>query len=112
MPELEPKHQVLLLFDSWYAKKALVCLVGEYKNLDIICNARFDSAIYDLPQAPTGKRGLFFSTIAPEDVRMACAWQEKAPLNQTGNEWLQYVPLFAYSFRWGIEEGYYEQKTF
>ena len=160
---------MLLLFDSWYAKKALVCLAGEYKNLDIICNARYDSAIYDLPQAPTGKRGrpakrgkrlsitedfslsnekigdyyvgvrrvltnifgdkcvhayvtasnkttetrrLFFSTIAPEAVRMACAWQEKAPLNQTGKEWLQYVPLFVYSFRWGIEVGYYEHKTF
>lgn len=169
IPELEHKHQVLLLFHSWYAKKALVCLADEYENLDIICNARYDSAIYDLPQAPTGKRGrpakrgkrlsitedfslsnekigdyyvgvrrvltnifgdkcvhayvtasnktteirrLFFSTIAPEDVRMACAWQEKAPLNQTGKEWLQYVPLFAYSFRWGIEVGYYEQKTF
>ena len=169
MPELEQKNQVLLLFDSWYAKKALVCLAGEYKNLDIICNARYDSAIYDLPQAPTGKRGrpakrgkrlsitedfslsnekigdyyvgvrrvltnifgdkcvhayvtasnkttetrrLFFSTIAPEAVRMACAWHEKAPLNQTGKEWLQYVPLFVYSFRWGIEVGYYEQKTF
>ena len=43
---------------------------------------------------------------------MACAWQEKAPLNQTGKEWMQYVPLFAYSFRWSIEVGYYEQKTF
>ena len=54
MPELEQKHQVLLLFDSWYAKKDLVCLADEYKNLDIICNARCDSAIYDLPPAPTG----------------------------------------------------------
>lgn len=169
MPELEQKHQVLLLFDSWYAKNALVCLVDEYKNLDIICNARYDSAIYDLPPAPTGKRGrpakrgkrlsitedfflsaektgdyyvgirkvltnifgdryvyayvtasnkttgtrrLFFSTIAPEAIRMACAWQEKAPLNQTGREWMQYVPLFAYYFRWKIEISYYEQKTF
>ena len=57
MPELEQKHQVLLLFDSWYAKKSLTCLVDEYKNLDIICNARCDSAIYDLPQKITGKRG-------------------------------------------------------
>lgn len=57
MPELEQKHQILLLFDSWYAKKALVCLADEYKNLDIICNARCDSAIYDLPPALTGKRG-------------------------------------------------------
>ena len=169
MPEFEHKHQVLLLFDSWYAKGALVCLADEYKNLDIICNARYDSAIYDLPQAPTGKRGRpakrgkrlsiledfslsaekigdyyvsvrkvltnlfgdrcvhayvtagsntteprsrFFSTIAPEDIRMACAWQEKAPLNQTGNNWMQYIPLFLYAFRWNIEVSYYEQKTF
>lgn len=169
MPELEQKHQVLLLFDSWYAKKPLVCLADEYKNLDIICNARCDSAIYDLPQPPSGKRGrpakrgkrlsiiedfslstekigdyyvgvrkvltnifgdrcvrayvtasnettntrrLFFSTIAPEFIRMSSAWQEKAPLSQTGSDWFQYVPLFMYSFRWKIEISYYEQKSF
>ncbi len=169
MPELGQKHQVLLLFDSWYAKKSLVCLADEFKNLDIICNARHDSAIYDLPQNPAGKRGrpakrgrrlsimedfslssekigdhyigvrqvltnifgdrhvhayvtavnkatetrrLFFSTVAPESIRMSCAWQEKAPLNQVGREWMQYVPLFLYSFRWNIEVGYYEQKNF
>ena len=169
MPELAQKHQVLLLFDSWYAKKPLVCLVDEYKNLDIICNARYDSAIYDLPKAPTGKRGrpskrgkklsiiedfslseekvgdyyvgvrkvitnifgnryvhayvtavnkttetrrLFFSTITPGDIRMACAWQEKTPLNQTSSEWMDYIPLFLYSFRWNIEVSYYEQKNF
>ncbi len=56
MPELALKHQVLLLFDSWYAKKSLACLVGKYKNLDIICNAWYDSAIYDLPPATTGKK--------------------------------------------------------
>lgn len=43
---------------------------------------------------------------------MACAWQEKAPLNQTGRDWMQYVPLFLYSFRWNIEISYYEQKNF
>lgn len=169
MPELAQKHHVLLLFDSWYAKAPLVCLADKYKNLDIICNARYDSAIYDLPQAPAGKRGrpakrgkrlsliddfslsaektgdyyigvrkvltnifgdryvhayvtaankttetriLFFSTITPESIHMACAWQEKAPLNQTCSEWMQYVPLFVYSFRWNIEVSYYEQKNF
>ena len=40
MPELEQKHQVLLLFDSWYAQSTLVCLADEYENFDIICNAR------------------------------------------------------------------------
>jgi len=115
-------------------KKSLVCQADEYENLDIICNAGYDSAICDLPQAPTGKRGrpakrgkrlspaedfslsaekigdyyvgvrkvltnifgdrcvhayvtagnkttetrrLFFSTVTPEAIHMACAWQEK-----------------------------------
>lgn len=100
-------------------KKSLVCLAGEYENLDIICNARYDSARYGLPQAPTRKRGrpakrgkrLFFSTIAPKSIHIACACQEKAPLNQTCSELMQYVPLFVYSFRWNIEVSYYEQKN-
>ena len=169
MPELEARHQVILLFDSWYAKSSMACLVDEFHNLDIVCNARCDSVIYDLPPARTGKRGrpakrgkrlslvedfslseekigdyhtaarrvltnifggryvhayvtaasrtagtrrLFFSTIAPGEIHMSGAWQEKAPLNQTGKEWMPYVPLFLYSFRWNIEVGYYEQKTF
>ena len=36
----------------------------------------------------------------------------KAPLNQTGSVWTQYIPLFFYAFKWNIEVGYYEQKTF
>ncbi|MGN0466739.1 MAG: hypothetical protein ACI4F9_10385 [Lachnospiraceae bacterium] len=62
MPELEQKHQVLLLFDSWYAKSVVVCLADEYENLDIICNTRYDSAIYDLPPAPTVLWSSFFVT--------------------------------------------------
>lgn len=46
MPELQQKHQVLLLFDSWYAKKVLVCLAYEYENLDIICNTSVLTRLY------------------------------------------------------------------
>ena len=60
----------------------------------------------------TGVRRLFFSTIFPEQLQIFCAWQEKAPLNQTGSAWSQYIPLFLYSCRWNIEISYYEQKTF
>jgi hypothetical protein len=60
----------------------------------------------------TGVRHLFFSTIFPEQLQIFCAWQEKAPLNQTGSAWSQYIPLFLYSCRWNIEISYYEQKTF
>ena len=45
---------------------------------------------------------LFFSTIFPEDLQIFCAWQEKAPLNQTGNDRMKYIPLLLYSFRWNI----------
>ena len=42
---------------SWYAKKNLVCVVDEYPNLDLICNARYDSVIYAPAPQRTGKRG-------------------------------------------------------
>ena len=169
MPTLSHIRNVILLCDSWYAKKTLVSIVDEYDNLDIICNVRNDSVIYDLAPEKTGKRGrpakhgkrlsleddfslsdekigdyfigvrrvlsnlfgereilafvtstkntegskrLFFSTIFPEQISMFCAWQEKAPLNQTGSDRMQYIPLFLYGFRWNIEVSYYEQKTF
>ena len=55
---------------------------------------------------------LFFSTVSPEHLEIFCAWHEKIPLNQTGSDWMQYIPLFLYSFRWNIQVSYYEQKTF
>lgn len=169
MPNLSAIRNVILLCDSWYAKKNLVSIVHEYENLDIICNARNDSVIYDLAPPKTGKRGrpakhgkrlsveddfslsdekigdyfigvrrvlsnlfgerevlafvtstghtnsskrLYFSTVFPEQITMFCAWQEKAPLNQTGSDRMKYIPLFLYVFRWNIETSYYEQKTF
>ena len=33
-------------------------------------------------------------------------------MNRTGSNWMQYIPLFLYSFRWKIEVSYYEQKMF
>ncbi len=57
MPEFSVQKNVIILCDSWYAKKDLVGIVDEYSNLDVICNARHDSVIYDLAPQPTGKRG-------------------------------------------------------
>lgn len=169
MPEFQAKRNVIILCDSWYVKSTMTTLVDEYENLDLIGNSRVDTAIYDLPPAPSGKRGrpakrgrklsimddftlseqkiggyyigvrtvltnifgdrkvlayvtsaekdsrsrrLFFSTIFPMELQIFCAWQEKAPLNQTGSHWMQYIPMFLYSFRWNIEVSYYEQKEF
>lgn len=169
MPDLPAQKNIIILCDSWYAKKDLACVVDEYANLDIICNVRYDSVLYDLTPQPTGKRGrpakhgrrlspeedfslsdektgnyyigvrrvltslfgqrevpacvtasektqgsrrLFFSTVFPYQMQIFCAWQEKIPLNQTGSSRMQYIPLLCYCFRWNIEVGYYEQKTF
>lgn len=169
MPQLSEQKNVILMFDSWYAKKALICVADEFSNLDIICAARVDSVIYDIAPKRTGKAGrprkhgerlsakkdfvlsnekingyftgvrivltnifgnhmvhayvtstlreggtrrLFFSTISPSCITFAYAWYESAPLNQTGSEWSNYVPLFLYKIRWNIETSYYEQKTF
>ncbi len=57
MQEFSRKKNVILLCDSWYVKKDRVCIVDEYKNLNLIGNARSDSVLYDLPPQPTGKRG-------------------------------------------------------
>lgn len=53
MPMLS-KRQVILLFDSWYAKKNLIQHARQYDNLAIICNVRHDTQIYELPAAKTG----------------------------------------------------------
>ena len=57
MPVFASQKNVIILCDSWYAKKNLVCVVDEYPNLDLICNARYDSAIYSPAPQRTGKRG-------------------------------------------------------
>ncbi len=57
MPEFQEQRNVIILCDSWYVKSTLTALVDEYDNLDLIGNARVDTAIYDLPSAPSGKRG-------------------------------------------------------
>ena len=102
MPEPARKKNVIILCDSWYVKKDLVCLVDEYKNLDLIGNVRADSVIYDLapelsgnmayvtaPKKDSGSRRLFFSTILPEQLQIFCAWQEKSPLNRTRSDRMQ-----------------------
>jgi hypothetical protein len=57
MPEFHAQENVVILCDSWYVKKNLVSVMDEYENLDLIGNVRADSVIYDLPPAPTGKKG-------------------------------------------------------
>ena len=55
---------------------------------------------------------LFFSTIFPEELQTSSACQEKVRLCQNSSDWMKYIPLSLYSYRWNIEISYYEQKTF
>lgn len=57
MAALTPCKQVILLCDSWYPKKPVTSLVEEFKNLEMICCARSDTVLYDLPGERTGKPG-------------------------------------------------------
>lgn len=57
MGTIGSERQVFLLCDSWYPKAEVAGLIKEFQNLDIICNARVDTAMYELPPSPTGKRG-------------------------------------------------------
>jgi len=50
-------YQVILLCDSWYPKGEVIDTVKQYPNLDLIAAVRWDTALYELPPAPTGKRG-------------------------------------------------------
>ena len=91
--------------------------VGEYytgcrRVLTNIFGTKEVLAYVTSPSREGGIRRLFFSTIFPSQLQFFCAWQEKAPLNQTGSSQMQYIPLFFYSFRWNIEVSYYEQKSF
>ena len=91
--------------------------VGDYytgcrRVLTNIFGAKEVMAYVTSPGREGGTRRLFFSTVFPSQLQVFCAWQEKSPLNQTGSNWMQYLPLFLYSFRWNIEISYYEQKSF
>lgn len=86
--------------------------IGTRRVLTNIFGTREVFAYVTATEKEGGSRRLFFSTVFPTQLQIFCAWQEKAPLNQTGSAWMDYIPLFLYSFRWNIEVSYYEQKTF
>lgn len=55
--ELLKDFQVILLCDSWYSKGAIIDTVKKYENLELIAAVRSDTALFDLPPDPTGRRG-------------------------------------------------------
>ena len=72
-----PGRQVILLCDSWYPKAEVTALVEQFDNLEMVCNARVDTALYGLPPARTRKKGrprkrgsrrLFLCTADPRNI--------------------------------------------
>ena len=57
MKAIVTEKKVLLCCDSWYPKAEITQLPEEFENLDIICNVRSDTALYELPPERTGKKG-------------------------------------------------------
>ena len=49
--------QVVVLADSWYGKSEIFALKEQFKNLDVTCNVRKDTVLYDLAPPRTGKKG-------------------------------------------------------
>lgn len=50
-------YQVILLCDSWYTKGKVLETVKQYTHLKLIGAVRSDTALFELPPTPTGKRG-------------------------------------------------------
>lgn len=70
MTVIGSERNVCLCCDSWYPKSEILSLPDEFENLAIICNARRDTVLYELPPEPTHKKGrpkVHGEKIAPDD---------------------------------------------
>ena len=57
MESLSNARQVVILAECWYGKSEIFGLKTEFTNLDVICNVRRDTVLYDLAPERTGKKG-------------------------------------------------------
>ena len=57
MPALKKACRIIVLCDSWYAKSEIFALAHKFSAIEVICNVRHDTVLYDLKPDPTGKRG-------------------------------------------------------
>lgn len=70
--------------------------IGVRKVLTNIFDEREVLAYVTFTKKTGGSRRLYFSTISPSQLQIFCAWQEKAPLNHTGSEWMDGIhPSFS-----------------
>jgi len=164
------REHVVLLCDAWYACKPIFDVTREFRNLDVVCNAKKNTVMYAMgkpwekiargryagqprkhgerirpedfvldrtigkyavgwrmvktniggddtlyayvSRMGNGELRLFLSTLKPESLHMCCNWMENAELRAVDSKTFALVPLLLYRFRWNIEIGYYEHKTF
>lgn len=50
-------YQVIVLCDAWYTKKPFLLRILAFDFVEVIGAARVNTATYELPPAPTGKKG-------------------------------------------------------
>ena len=84
--------------------------IGARRVLTNILGRRTVLAYVTSADKETGRR--CFSAQFSRSSSRSSVHGKKNPLNQTGSNWMQYIPLMLYAFRWNIEVSYYEQKTF
>ncbi len=56
MKTIGEKRPVYVCCDSWYPKGPMLSLAKEFQNLDMACNVRNDTVLYDIPQETAGRR--------------------------------------------------------
>lgn len=136
MKVIRNQHQILLLCDSWYPKAEVADLVNQFENLDLICNVRVDTVLFDLPPTRTRKHGrpkkhgdrldldqiplskpktgkgsrrLFLCTKNPEEISFDLERCADDTIHQYSQENRLYLPLAWYGLRWNMEVSYYEE---
>jgi hypothetical protein len=57
MKVIGSERHVTVCCDSWYPKAEMVTLPYKYKNLNLICSVRSDTALYELPARHNGTKG-------------------------------------------------------
>lgn len=120
MPQFEGR-KVILTFDAWYAKKLFISRALRHKNLEIICNVRKDTVLFEPEQRKTGKRGrprkygAKIKHLVGTQKVLTNLFGDKPVFATVVNSRLFLSTTYdfsAYSYRWKIEVQYYEQKIF
>lgn len=76
MQTIGEEYKAILCCDSWYPKGDVLNLVNKFSNLSMICNARSDTVIYDLP--PETRKSILQNLAKPGKVFCVAFFQKDA----------------------------------